>query len=51
MLLASDGITIGEKRTTVLQSKIGVNFFTVWITEALINNKRPETGMIKRCNA
>ena len=27
MLLASDGITIGEKWTTVLPSKIDVDFF------------------------
>ena len=33
MLLASDGITIGEKWTTVLPSKIGVDFFySVWNT-------------------
>ena len=29
MLLASDGITIGEKWTSVLPSEIDVEFFTV----------------------
>ena len=35
MLLASDGITIGEKWTTVLPSKIDGDFFTVCASEKL----------------